>query len=273
VGGVLIATLLQVVGLAIAYSAAIAQTGRLPEVVGGSFDPHVANELLSSARFLFATYVAQAAIPLLVRQQVIHLFGLEANGLLQAIYTLSSLSLPIWTGIVWGRIYPELCTRSDATMTWRPVLQTLLGVHIAVVIGMSLLGKPIFAIILGRRFVEAAPMIFPQLFADTFQILVLAHAIRQIARGFESRFCAMLVIPLTFPLAAILFLPHTSVHVVPWAALAGYGITAILLEASSKPDDRCLSRGQLVTLIVTWSGFILYASLSALSNLYRLPKP
>jgi hypothetical protein len=83
----------------------------------------------------------------------------------------------------------------------------------------------------------------------------------------------MLVIPLTFPLAAILFLPHTSVHVVPWAALAGYGITAILLEASSKPDDRCLSRGQLVTLIVTWSGFILYASLSALSNLYRLPKP
>jgi hypothetical protein len=158
-------------------------------------------------------------------------------------------------------------------MTWRPVLQTLLGVHIAVVIGMSLLGKPIFAIILGRRFVEAAPMIFPQLFADTFQILVLAHAVRQIARGFESRFCAMLVIPLTFPLAAILFLPHTSVHVVPWAALAGYGITAILLEASSKPDDRCLSRGQLVTLIVTWSGFILYASLSALSNLYRLPKP
>lgn len=124
-------------------------------------------------RYGVATFVVAAAsalVALLVRSNVIHVLGEDANGLYQVPIAFAGYYAPFLTNGLWGHLYPYVSARGAAETrdeADRAVGMSVLAVA-AVALGLLLVQDWLIPLVFSRRFVAANTFLPIQLLGDLF---------------------------------------------------------------------------------------------------------
>ncbi|MCB9024693.1 MAG: hypothetical protein H6625_00110 [Bdellovibrionaceae bacterium] len=123
--------------------------------------------LVTFAATSLSTYVMIYGGNFIVRREVIHNLGLEANGILQVPISLSMYYVPMISWVLWGKVYPILVREKLAAAQnfKRVLLRSQLG-FLVLASFIILLKKPIILILLTKEFLPALPLISNYLIGD-----------------------------------------------------------------------------------------------------------
>jgi enterobacterial common antigen flippase len=176
--------------------------------------------------------IADRVVVLIFRTILIRHFGLEANGLYQAVYSLSQLTIALAFGFVSTYLVPTLSGLQDPTRTnheFSSALRLTLLIATACSAVTILYGKFVILGTYSSAFLGAVPLLRYQALGDFFRALVLLLAATIFSvHGWRPWFAIGMSFHLQYVLFFALLLPVFGITAITLAYLLAYCTTCAL---------------------------------------------
>jgi len=158
-----------------------------------------------------------------MRTLLIKYFGLEANGLYQVVFAVSSYYLALFTNGLWSYYYPRASAISDEKESAREMNTTIRFCILGVVpfaAGIYLLRYAVIRILFSSKFLPSAELFSAQLFGDYFLLLFYLFGISLLAREKIKVYIVFaLLYSISFVGLFMLLAPHAGLKAMPLAYL------------------------------------------------------
>jgi O-antigen/teichoic acid export membrane protein len=176
--------------------------------------------------------VSDRVVLLICRSVLIRHFGLEANGLYQAVFSFSQLSISVTFGFVSTYLLPTLSGLRDSERVrseFKSALRLILLISTIFSVAMILYGNVVIRTAYSDEFLKAAPLLRVQALGDFIRTLVFVLSTTLFAlHGWKPWFAIGMTSYIGYVVLFLILLPILGLSAITTAYLATQGVACSL---------------------------------------------